>query len=55
MSGLSSVILAILMLAGFVLAGGGIYILSRSGDRTKGVLMIVAALVMWGNVAIMAL
>jgi hypothetical protein len=55
MTGLSSVILAILMIAGFVLAGGGVYVLAKRGDRTKAALMIVAALVMWGNVAIMTL
>lgn len=55
MDGTSTLILAILMIAGFVLAAGGVYIFTKRGDRTKGVLMIVAALVMWGNVAIMTL
>lgn len=55
MEGASNLILAMLMLAGFVLAAGGVTILRQRGDRTKAVLMIVAALVMWGNVAIMTL
>jgi len=55
MDSASSLILALLMIAGFALAAGGVYIFAKKGDRTKGVLMIVAALVMWGNVAIMTL
>ncbi|HEY0114616.1 MAG TPA: hypothetical protein VGB54_02740 [Allosphingosinicella sp.] len=55
MSGASSLLLSLLMLAGFILAGGGIYTLVKRGDRTRGILMIVAGLVMWGNVAIMTL
>lgn len=55
MTGLSNLILAVLMIAGFVLAAGGVYVLTKRGDRTKAVLMIVAGAVMWGNVAIMTL
>ena len=55
MDGTSSFILALLMIAGFVLAAGGVYIFRKGGDRTKAALMIVAALVMWGNVAILTL
>lgn len=55
MDGTSNLILALLMIAGFVLVVGGFYVFRKGGDRTKGVLMIVAALVMWGNVAIMTL
>lgn len=51
----SNLMLALLMIAGFVLAAGGVYVFRKGGDRTKGALMIVAALVMWGNVAIMTL
>jgi hypothetical protein len=43
------------MLAGFALAAGGLYTLVKLKDRTKGILMFIAALVMWGNVAIMTL
>lgn len=55
MESASSLVLAVLMIAGFVLAGGGAYVLAKKGDRTKAVLMIVAGMVMWGNVAIMTL
>ena len=43
------------MVAGFLLGAGGIYRLVRLRDRTRGILMIVAAFVMFGNVAIMTL
>ena len=50
-----SFLLSFLMLAGFVLVGGGIYVLTKRGDRTKGILMMVCGAVLWGNVAIMTL
>lgn len=43
--------LAILMLAAFALAWGGVRLIRR-GERQKGVLMIVCALVALGNVLI---
>jgi hypothetical protein len=43
------------MLAGILLTGGGIYAIAKRGDRKRGVLMIVAGLVMFGNVAISAI
>lgn len=55
MSGLPALILSLLMLAGFALAAGGVYTLARPNNRTRGLLMLVAALVMWGNVAVMTL
>ena len=36
-----------------LLVWGGVRILSRGGDRTKGVLMIVAAMVLAGNIIIL--
>lgn len=51
---MTGTILSILMLAGTALTSGGIYALVRKRDRKRGVLMIVAGLVMFGNVAIMA-
>ncbi len=53
--GAAPLLLSLLMLAGFALAGGGVYTLVKLKDRTKGILMLVAALVMWGNVAILTL
>ena len=55
MTGTASLLLALLMIAGFALTGGGIYRLVKLDDRKRGVLMIVAGLVMWGNVAIMTI
>ena len=55
MDGAPALLLSLLMLAGFALAGGGVYTLVKLKDRTKGILMLIAALVMWGNVAIVTL
>ena len=49
-----STVLAILMLAAFALAWGGVRLIRR-GERQKGVLMIVCALVALGNVLIWTL
>jgi hypothetical protein len=51
----ADLLLSLLMLAGFALAGGGVYTMVKLKDRTKGILMLIAALVMWGNVAIITL
>lgn len=55
MAGASSLILSLLMLAGFALAAGGAYTLAKVKDRKRGALMLIAAFVMWGNVAILTL
>lgn len=55
MTGPSSLIMSLLMLAGFALAAGGVYLTAKRKDRRRGLLMMVAALVMWGNVAILSL
>ncbi len=52
MSGLASALLALAVLGAFALAGGGIWFIVKQRDRKKGILMIVAALVLLGNVAI---
>ncbi|MEC3910938.1 hypothetical protein U5A82_10780 [Sphingobium sp. CR2-8] len=52
---MAGTILSILMLAGVLLTGGGIYAVVKKGDRKRGGLMIVAGLVMFGNVAISAI
>lgn len=52
-AGTSSVVLGIAMLAVFALVWGGIYLIRRNRvDRTRGVLMLVAAVVLLGNVLI---
>lgn len=40
------------MLAGLMLLAGGLWMLFRRKDRKRGLLMLVAALVMFGNVAV---
>ncbi|MDB5667618.1 MAG: hypothetical protein JWL74_568 [Alphaproteobacteria bacterium] len=55
MTGPSALIMSLLMLVGFALAAGGAYLIGRRKDRRRGLLMLVAALVMWGNVAILTL
>lgn len=45
-------LLAVLMLAGFALIGGAI-VLHRRGERKKALLMVVAGLVMFANVAVL--
>jgi hypothetical protein len=54
-TGLSSVLLSVAMIAAFALAAGGIVMIRRGRERTKGVLMVVAALVLVGNVLIATL
>ena len=51
MTGLPAALLSIAMLAAFGLVIGGV-VLFRRGERKKGVLMIVAAAVLMGNVLI---
>jgi len=55
MSGTAPLILSVLMLAGFGLAAGGAYTLAKLKDRKRGILMLLAAAVMWGNVAILTI
>jgi hypothetical protein len=52
MNGPGATFLSILMVAAFALAAGGIHLLVKRKDRTKGILMLVAALVALGNVLI---
>ena len=52
MSGFPALALALAMIAAFALIAGGVSLLRRGADRTRGWLMIVAALVLIGNVAV---
>jgi hypothetical protein len=45
-------ILSILMLAGIALLAGGLHLIIRKRDKRRGLLMLIAAAVMFGNVAI---
>ncbi len=51
-SGLGSLLLSIAMLGAFASAGGGAWLIAKHRDRKKGALMIVAGLVLLGNVLI---
>ena len=44
--------LSIAMLAVFALVAGGAWLVVKGGDRKRGTLMLVAALVLLGNVLI---
>jgi hypothetical protein len=55
MSGPGGILLSIMMIAAFALAGGGAWQVATRRDRTKGALMLVAALVLLGNVLIWTL
>ncbi|AJA08335.1 Putative membrane protein [Sphingopyxis fribergensis] len=48
---MSDTIMSILMLTGVLLTGGAVLVFRR-GDRRRALLMLVAALVMFANVAI---
>lgn len=50
---MNGTVLSVLMLAGIALTGGGVYMLAKKRDRKQAILMLVAGLVMFGNVAIM--
>ncbi len=51
-SALGTTLLSVAMLAAFLLGGGGIWLLVRRGETKKGLLMLVAGLVLLGNVLI---
>lgn len=49
---MADVVLSVLMLAGIALLIGSIYLFRKGDDRKKALLMLVASLVMFGNLAI---
>ena len=51
-SSFGAILLSIAMLAAFALAGGGLRMISKRHEVRKGVLMLVASLVLLGNVLI---
>lgn len=55
MTGGASLMLSILMLAAFALAAGGAFLILKRRDPRKGALMLVAAMVMLGNVLVWTL
>ncbi len=52
---MSGTILSILMLAGMALLAGGIVLIVKHKNRKQGGLMLLAALIMFANVAIWAI
>jgi hypothetical protein len=55
MTGLAATLLSIMMIAAVLLAAGGIALIRRGKAVRKGVLMLIAAAVMIGNVLIWTL
>ena len=47
--------LSLAVIAAFALAGGGLYLLIKRGERKQGALMLVAAAVLFANVLIWTL
>ncbi len=52
MGTIASGAMAVAMIAAFLLAGGGIILLVRGEHRKQGALMLVAAMVLVGNVLV---
>jgi LPXTG-motif cell wall-anchored protein len=52
MTGPGATILSILVLAAFALVAGGLYLLIKRKERKQGLLMLIAAAVMFGNVLV---
>ena len=46
--------MSVAMLAAFLLAGGGLWLIVKRRDRKTGALMLLASLVLLGNVLIWA-
>jgi hypothetical protein len=55
MSSPGAVLLSIVMIASFLLFAGGAWMIVKSRDRKKGMLMLAAAVVLLGNVLIWTL
>ncbi|MGK6319698.1 hypothetical protein [Sphingomonas sp. DT-204] len=53
--GMANVTAAVAMIAVFALAAGGLYLIARRRERTKGALMLACAAVILGNVLIWTL
>jgi hypothetical protein len=49
---MAGTLLSIMMLAGVLMTGGGIFAIAKSGDRKRGILMILVGLVLFVNVLI---
>lgn len=54
-AGLPATLFSIAVIAVFLLTGGGLYLLVKRGERQKGALMLLCALVLLVNVGIWTL
>ena len=52
---MGNIVLSLLMIAGIALLAGAWMLHKRGGERRRIILMVIAALVMFGNVAIWAI
>ncbi|HEY0044507.1 MAG TPA: hypothetical protein VGB62_08140 [Allosphingosinicella sp.] len=55
MNALLSTMLSIAVLAAFILIGGGLWLIFKRGNRKQGILMLIAAAVLFANVLIWTL
>ena len=55
MTGLVATLLSIAVLAAFALIGGGLFLLVKRKELKQGMLMLIAALVLFANVLIWTL
>jgi hypothetical protein len=51
-SATASTLMSVLMIAAFLLGAGGMWLIAKRRDLRKGALMLVAGLVMLGNVLV---
>lgn len=54
-AGPGSLLLSIAVIAAFLLGGGGMWLIVKRADARKGALMLIAALVLLGNVMVWAI
>lgn len=52
MTGFAAAILSIAVLSAFALVAGGAYLLIKRKERKQGILMLIAAAVLFGNVLV---
>ncbi|HET9639750.1 MAG TPA: hypothetical protein VFP12_11125 [Allosphingosinicella sp.] len=52
MTGIIATLLSIAVLAAFALVAGGAWLLIKRNERKKGILMLIAAAVLFGNVLV---
>ncbi|HEX8062730.1 MAG TPA: hypothetical protein VF535_05895 [Allosphingosinicella sp.] len=52
MTGFAAALLSIAVLAAFALVAGGLWLILKGGNRKQGVLMLIMAAVLFGNVLV---